>query len=94
MGAFTQILVLDPIDENSTYYIVLEGERGTEFDVTFKPFSTSSPKLYMNETIFYYSSALSETENLAFSMAINYSSEEEVLPLFLDMNSLGGYGEF
>jgi hypothetical protein len=29
MGAFTQILVLDPIDENSTYFIVLEGERGT-----------------------------------------------------------------
>lgn len=31
---------------------------------------------------------------MAFSMSIDYASEEEVLPLFLDMNSLGGYGEF
>lgn len=29
MGAFTQILILEPLEDNSTYYIVLEGELGT-----------------------------------------------------------------
>ncbi len=29
-----------------------------------------------------------------FSIAIDYSAEEEILPLLIDLNSLGGYGSF
>ncbi len=75
---------------------MLEGEQGTEFDVTIKPFSTSSPKLVMNETVYYYSagSGQKDYDEMNFSMAIDYLSEDQVLPLLVDLTSLGGYGEF
>ena len=31
---------------------------------------------------------------MSFSMAINYAAEDDVLPILVDLNSLGGYGQF
>lgn len=78
MGAFTQILILEPLEDNQTYYIVLEGEQGSEFDVVVKPFSTSSPRLTMNDTVYYYSvgTGQKDHDDITFSMAINYAAED------------------
>jgi hypothetical protein len=61
-----------------------------------KPFSTSSPKLVINQTIFYYSSGLNQKDEagLNFSLSLPFNQEQEILPLLVDLNSLAGYGEF
>ena len=53
-------------------------QQGSEFDVVVKPFSTSSPRLTMNDTVYYYSvgTGQKDHDDITFSMAINYAAED------------------
>ena len=60
LGGFTQLLILEANAENilgdeGEFFIVIEGEKGSKFELEIREFEKSSPKLKINETVFYYS---------------------------------------
>jgi hypothetical protein len=43
------------LGDEGEFFIVIEGEKGSKFELEIREFEKSSPKLKINETVFYYS---------------------------------------
>ena len=54
VGAFSKVLKIPRIDVNSSYYILIEGEKGTKFNVHFYDSVPSSPSIQINSSVVYY----------------------------------------
>ena len=87
VGAFHKILKLKPISANSSYFLLIEGERGTKFDLNFVDSTPSSPKIYINSSVIY------ETDrNIDYNCHTTFANSE--LPLFIRLDAYSGYGIF
>jgi len=53
VGAFNKVLVLPVIKKDQSYYILIEGEKGTKFSLYFYDSHPSAPSLTMNSTLTY-----------------------------------------
>jgi hypothetical protein len=54
VGAFNKVLKLPTIGSNSSYYILIEGEKGTKFSLSFYDSRPSAPTLPLNNSVIYY----------------------------------------
>lgn len=87
VGAFNKILKLPPISSNSSYFILIEGQKGTKFNIRFMESTPSAPTIGINSTIIY------ETDNNITYMA-HTTFENIDLPLYITLDAFSGYGIF
>lgn len=79
--------MLPVIQTNQSYFILIEGEKGTKFSVHFFDSHPSSPALLPNSTLTY----LAET-NTSYSYSAPFPTS--ALPLYLTLTACSGYGLF
>lgn len=87
VGAFNKILKLPPIPSNQSYYILIEGQKGTKFSLYFYDSMPSAPTLSLNSSTVYLT-------NKALTYSAVSPFEHVNLPLFLQLSAYSGYGLF
>jgi hypothetical protein len=87
VGAFNKIMKLPPITANQTYFILIEGQKGTKFTLHFYDATPSAPSLTLNASTVYLTD-----KPMAYSAMTTFSNVD--LPLFIQLNSYSGYGLF
>lgn len=78
---------LKPISANQSYYLLIEGEKGTKFDLHFIDSTPSAPTIPINSSVIYQTG-----HNLTYLSHTSFANSD--LPLFIRLDAYSGYGIF